>query len=317
VEESLNRLQKLQGLNFDMSNSTRLTETLRRHENHRPPMFPFPSRRLPRGLTAFLVFLLPVCAASLKKETTDVWEEYIQAANIRIRDGVNLGKPFLWADQSPDRVAKVRGGEIIVSPVGPNIPKEIPSGLIHDWVGAVFIANTNFEQVLPVLRDYGSYKDFYQPGVIASKPLTLSDAEDRFTMLLANKSLFRKIAFDSDYRSSQFQVNDRRRYTIAQTTRIQEIAEYGTASQHTLPADEGTGLVWRLVSVTRFEARDGGVYIEIEAIVLSRDIPGSLSWLVKPMVRRVAKASLTNTLQQTRDAVLNSTLSSRAAAIRR
>jgi hypothetical protein len=58
------------------------------------------------------------------------------------------------------------------------------------------------------------------------------------------------------------------------------------------------------------------VYIEIEAIVLSRDIPGSLSWLVKPMIRRVAKASLTNTLQQTRDAVLKSTLSSREAAVR-
>jgi hypothetical protein len=299
-----------------MNNFTRLTEDLRLDADNRQAMFHFPSRRSPSWIPAFLVFLLPVCAASLKKETTDVWESYLQDAHIRIRNRVNPGRAFLWADESPDRVAKVRGGEVIVAPVGPNTPKEIPSGLIHDWVGAVFIPNTNFDRVLPVLRDYGSYKDFYQPGVIASKPLTLSDAEDRFTMLLANKSLFRKIAFDSDYRSSPFQVDERRRYTIAQTTRIQEIAEYGTASQHTLPQDEGTGLVWRLVSVTRFQERDGGVYIEIEAIVLSRDIPGSLSWLVKPMIRRVAKASLTNTLQQTRDAVLKSTLSSREAAVR-
>jgi hypothetical protein len=82
--------------------------------------------------------------------------------------------------------------------------------------------------------------------------------------------------------------------------------------------DEGTGLIWRLFSVTRFEERDGGVYVEIEAIVLSRDIPESLGWLIKPMIRRVAKASLTSTLQQTREAVrLNSTVPNPDVANRR
>ena len=263
------------------------------------------------------MFLFPLCGANLKKETEGVWQEYVAAAKIRICDRANPGKAFLWVDESPDRIAKVRRGEVVVSPVTPNIPKEVPSGLIHDWIGAVFIANTTFGQVVPVLRDYDRYKEFYQPGVLASKTLTLSDVEDRFSMLLANKSMFRKTAFDGDYRSSQFQVNDRRRYSIAQTTRIQEIAEFGTTSQHTLPEDEGTGLIWRLVSVTRFEERDGGVYVEIEAIVLSRDIPESLGWLVKPIIRRVAKASLIGTLQQTRTAVLNSALPGRAVATTR
>jgi len=273
-------------------------------------------RRAPAWIPAFLIFLIPVSAANLRKETAEAWNDYVQAANARIRDRANAGNTFLWVDESPDRVAKVHRGEIVVSPVSPNIPKEVPFGLIHDWIGAVYIPNTTLSQALPVLRDYGRYKDFYQPGVIASKTVTLSDSEDRFSMLLANRSLFRKSAFDSDYKSSQFQVNERRRYTIAQTTRIQEIVEYGTTSQRTLPEDEGTGLICRLVSITRFEERDGGVYVEIEAMVLSRDIPGSLGWLIKPMVRRVAKSALTNTLQQTREAVrLNSAPAGRAVAI--
>ena len=69
--------------------------------------------------------------------------------------------------------------------------------------------------------------------------------------------------------------------------------------------------------MTRYEEREGGVYIEIEAIALSRDIPASLRWLVEPVVRRVAKASLTNSLQQTRDAVKSScSLANRTVAVR-
>ena len=122
-------------------------------------------------------------------------------------------------------------------------------------------------------------------------------------MVLANKGPFHKSALDSVYKSSQVRVDDVRRYTVAQTTRIQEIAEYGSTSQHLLPEGEGTGVIWRLFSATRYEERDGGVYIEIEAIALSRDVPASLRWLVDPIIRRVARASLTTTLEETRDAV--------------
>jgi hypothetical protein len=85
-----------------------------------------------------------------------------------------------------------------------------------------------------------------------------------------------------------------------------------------LPEDEGTGLICRLFGVARFEERDGGVYVEIEAIALSRDVPASLRWLIDPIVRRVAKASLINFLQQTRAAVhSNSMLANRTVAVMR
>jgi ABC-type transporter Mla MlaB component len=276
------------------------------------------SRTIPRWVAAFLVFLFPVSAANLKNETVTAWEDYVQAVNLRIVDRANAGRAFLWVDESPDRVAKLRRGEVVVSPAGPNTPREVPFGLIHDWMGAVFIANTTFDQVLAVVRDYERYKDFYRPAVIDSKPVALSNAEDRFSILLANKSLFRKTAIDSDYKSSQFRVDDRRRYVITQTTRIREIAEYGATSQHTLPEDQGTGLIWRLFGITRFEERDGGVYVEVEAIALSRDVPTSVRWLVEPLIRHVAKASLINSLQQTRDAVHStSVLANRTVATSR
>jgi hypothetical protein len=71
-----------------------------------------------------------------------------------------------------------------------------------------------------------------------------------------------------------------------------------------LLAGEGSGVIWRLFSIASYRERDGGVYIELEAIALSRDIPASLRWLAEPIVRRVSRASLSTSLRQTENAVL-------------
>jgi len=71
-----------------------------------------------------------------------------------------------------------------------------------------------------------------------------------------------------------------------------------------LKEGEGSGVIWRLFSIARYLERDGGVYIELEAIGLSRDIPASLRWIVEPIVRRVSRGSLSTSLQQTENAVL-------------
>ena len=244
-----------------------------------------------------------VRAANLKSETLEAWDEYLRTANARIQPSSNPEGPFLWVDESADRLSKVRKGEIVVSPAGPRIPLKVPSGLIHDWIGAAFLPNVTISNVLLVLRDYDHYQVFYHPNVISSRALSLGDIEDRFSMMLMNKSLFSKLALDSEYQSSYNRVDERRLYGVSQTIRIQEVAEYGVAGQHTLPEDQGTGLIWRLYSVSRFEERDGGVYVEVEAMALSRDIPAALRLVAEPIVRRVSRDSLLTALSQTGKAV--------------
>jgi hypothetical protein len=244
-----------------------------------------------------------VRAANLKSETLEAWEQYLRTANARIQPSLNPEGPFLWVDESADRLSKVRKGEIVVTPAGPRMPLKVPSGLIHDWIGAAFLSNVTISGVLPVLRDYDHYQVFYQPNVILSRALSLGDLEDRFSMMLMNKSFFSKLALDSDYQSSYHWLDERRLYCVSQTTRIQEVAEYGDAGQHTLPEDQGTGLIWRLYSVFRFEERDGGVYVEVEAMALSRDIPAVLRIVAEPIVRRVSRDSLLTALRQTEKAV--------------
>ena len=46
-----------------------------------------------------------------------------------------------------------------------------------------------------------------------------------------------------------------------------------------------------------------GVWVQCEAISLTRDIPAGMGWLVRPFVSSIPRESLTFTLQSTRAAV--------------
>ena len=244
-----------------------------------------------------------ITAASLDPITSRAWEEYVHFAAQRMEQRLGPSKTFLWVDEAPDRLARVRAGEVVVSPVGPQNPKRVPSGMIHHWVGAIFITPATVKDVLQEVGDYARYKDFYQPTVIASKAITISEAKDRFSMVLLNKALFLRTALDIDYESRYVQIDERRGYSFSRTTRLQEIEEYGAPSQRALREGEGNGIVWRLASIARYLERDRGVYFELEAMGLSRDITASLRWLAEPIVRRVSRASLSTSLRQTEQAV--------------
>jgi hypothetical protein len=245
-------------------------------------------------------------AADLKPETIQAWNEYVRAAEERNLKHVSQETPFLTIDALPAEATKLRQGDIIASPAAPNVPVKVPAGLIHDWTGAIFIPNVEVRDVLQVVRDYGRYKTVYQPNVVSAKPLETSEWEDRFSMVVMNKSFFAKSALDSDYHSTFTRLDDQRWYSVSETTRVQEVAEFGGPSQYMLPQDHGTGIIWRLHSIARYQERDGGVYVELEAIALSRDIPGGMRWLVEPIVRRVSRSSLVASLQETADALHSS-----------
>lgn len=210
---------------------------------------------------------------------------------------------FLWADESAKRLANVKAGMIVVSPGGPDNPKRATSALIHDWVGSVFIPGATLDEVLHVLRDYAGYKTLYHPTVTESKTIALGNREDRFSMLLAYRSMFLNAAVATENTTSYVRLDDRRAYSISQTTRVREIENYGQPAQRVLREGEGSGVIWRLFTIARYAERDGGVYYEVEALGLTRDIPPSLRWLADPIVRRVSRASLFTSLRDTEGAV--------------
>lgn len=244
-----------------------------------------------------------IAATTLKPETKVAWEAYLRAANAAMQARLRQGATFLWLDEERGRAEYVQTKGPLIAPISRQIPKRVPYGLIHDWLGAGFVPNAKIEDVLRVVRDYDRYKEIYRPGVIESISHGTDGVRDLFSMRLANRSVLSKTALDTDCEASYFRVDAKRLYGFSNTIHIQEIDKFGTAAQRTLPEDQGTGLIWRLSSITRLEERDGGVYAELEAIALSRDIPAALRLFVTPIVRRVSRDSLATSLHQTRLAI--------------
>jgi hypothetical protein len=248
--------------------------------------------------------------AELKRETLQAWDQYLAAATASM-PGRAQGR-FLWADESAARLDRIRSGEVVVTPLG-HTPQAVPAGLIHHWIGAAFIPGARVDDVIAVVRNYNRYAEFYKPSVIDARTLSQQAAEDRFSVVMVDNAMFMRRALDSEYQSRFVRVDGRRWYSVAETTRVQELSNDGP-----IPEGEGSGYIWRLCTMSRFEERDHGVYIETEAIALSRPIPGALHWVVDPIVRRVSRASLERSLGQTRDATASLVKSQSAlSALRR
>lgn len=244
-----------------------------------------------------------LAAAPLQQETLNAWDTYVRMVEARTRARLEPARSFLWIDEDPERRRLVRNGGVVVSPSRDQALQTVPRGLIHDWIAGMFIPGVSIQDVLAVLRNYDRYQEIFTPTVVASKDFGRKSDSQAFTMRWIRKVLVLTAGVEGSFESRDFQVNPNSWYGLSYSTRLQEIEGYGRASERTYPADQGPGYIWRVYSVTRYEQRDGGVYLEMEGLALTRDIPASMRWLVKPVVEKLSKSALTTSFEQTRAAV--------------
>lgn len=259
------------------------------------------------GSVVLLLAAATTVRAELKQETVQAWDSYIHNVEQQTAHRAEEGTPFLWTDEDSRRMERVRKGEIVVSRMDPSTPRSVPGGLIHDWVGAAFYPGVTLHDVFAIVRNYDRYKEFYPPTVVASKVLSRHGEAWQFQMRWVRNVLWIKSGIEAEYEAHYIQLDRDRWYSVAYSTRVQEIVDCGRPSERMLPPGEGNGYIWRLYSVSRYVQRDGGVYVELEAIALTRDIPRSLRWLVKPLVSRLSRDSVLVAITQTHDALQKST----------
>jgi hypothetical protein len=256
-----------------------------------------------RMILAILLCLLGAArsdAAELKQKTLQAWEAYVQTANRAMEQRAAGRSPFLWVDESPDLLRRVRSGELVVSN---RDHSEVPSGLIHHSVGAMFVPGVTLDEVNAVFNDYDHYPDFYRPRVVKVKVLKQTDDYQKITMLVVQRALGVTGAVEADDEIHIIKLDTRRVYSLSNATRVQEIVDYGQPEERLPSENQGPGYVWRTVSMTRLEQRDGGVYIEMEMISLSRGIPIGFRWLIMPLIEHMPRTVMLETLKDTRNAV--------------
>jgi hypothetical protein len=251
-----------------------------------------------RWIAVAALTVLPAGGAELKPKTLAAFDQYVRQAEERLA----APKPFLWADESPDRLRRLKAGEVVVMPFHAKPELKVPDGLIHDWVGSIFIPGANLSKVLTLVQDYNHHKDIFKPEVIDSKLLSRQGNEFRINLRLLKKKVI-TVVLNSEHDVKYYHVDATRWRSVSHTTKIAEVENPGKKDEREKPPDTGEGFLWRLNSYWRFEERDGGVYMECEALSLTRDVPTGLGWLIEPIIRNLPQESLDSTLRLTRSAL--------------
>jgi hypothetical protein len=257
-----------------------------------------PTKRI--AIAALLAAAGPQCvlAAELKPQTAAAFDRYVQQAEQRM-DG---RKSFLWAGESAARARRVRQGEIVVDPATGTTETPVIGGLVHDWVGAVFIPGATLEKTLAAGQDYNRHKDIYRPEVIDSRMLARTGNDFRVYLRFLKKKVV-TVVLDTEHEVHYEPVDRTRWRSRSRSTKIAEVKNAGQRNERELPTGTGAGYLWRLNSYWRFEERDGGTWVECEAISLTRDVPTGLGWLIEPIIRSLPMESLASTLRETRAAL--------------
>ena len=253
------------------------------------------------AVLSLLLFGRLLEAAEPRQETLQAWDEYIRIVNSRAAKSADGDSQFLWIDVPRARAQRIWPNEVIVESRDPD---KVPQGLIHDWVGVVFVPNVTLDQALRVVESYDRYSQFYRP--LFSKCAVLARDRNQFSLdVVATQKVFSVIAaVETEEQVQIVRLGPKRAYIASRAVRVQEIADYGRATEHPFPENRRPGFVWRVAGMKRLEERDGGVYIELESIVLSRGIPAELRWLIKPLVDELPRRLMFDVLNDTRTAVL-------------
>jgi hypothetical protein len=262
-----------------------------------------------------LFFTLALCpiapAAELKQNTTHAFDRYVAATEARFVIELRPGGTFLYIDgMNPDArrqaYEQLKQGEILVEKLETKvsgISSDVPDGMVHHWVGLIFIPGATLASTLPVVKDYDRRAELYKPDVSASR--TIAHNGDDFKMFLRlHQKRFTIVDFNTTYDVHWGSVDANKVYSNSISTRIAEVKDPAKPDGEELPVGTGHGYLWRLNTYWRFEERDGGVYLQCEALSLTRDIPTGLGWLIKPLVTSIPRQSLNRALGQTRNVVI-------------
>jgi hypothetical protein len=288
----------------------------------RAPPFPHIARMHSAAIqkcTRIALLLLPSLALvsslhsaeSPSPKTLKAFDSYIQAAEARSNEELVARKNFLWLDVLPEpererTYDRLKHQETVIRHSAFCTSREcssIPGGIIHDWTGITFVPGVTLQQTLSTLQDYDPDADYYRPTVLRAK--LLAHAGNAFRVFLRLKEThFLTVILDTEYEIQYLVVDSTHAASISHSTRITEIESAGSPQERPVSAQYNHGFLWRLNSYWRFYQADGGVYIQCNAISLTRDVPPGLGWLAGPFIENVPRESLDFTLTATRKALL-------------
>jgi hypothetical protein len=271
--------------------------------------------------TRLMVLLVSLClfcavpgrsvATQLKPETRAAFARYVHLTDKRNGEELKNAKLFLWIDTLPDNERKraydlLASGGVDIAPLetldaGKKIP--CPGGMIHHWIGTVFIPGATLDSVLRVLQDYNHHEKYYRPDVERSR-IEARDGDHFRVFLRFRRKKIVTVVLDTLHDIQYYGDAPDRAHSRSSAVRIAQVNNAGESDEREKPPGDDDGFLWGMETWWRMQEKNGGVYVQSEVVSLTRDIPTGLGWLIGPFVTSIPRESLTFTLLATRRAVL-------------
>src|ERR1700678_2710355 len=261
-------------------------------------------------LAAILLFVLPLNAADLQAQAAQNYARYIALTQAQVDAELAQSGSCLWVERLPESrrteaLAQLRSGGVVIEKLetlDDGKPIAVPGGLIHHWIGTAFVPGATLAQTLAFMQDYNHKVEYFKPDIVRSKILK-HEGDDYFVLLRFYQKKIITTVIDTDQEIHYHVVDKTQAWSRSHATRVQEVDNPGRSDERLEPEGHDQGFVWKLNTFWRFEEKDGGTYLECQAISLSRDIPTGLGWVVGSFVSSVPKESLTFTLTTARTAL--------------
>ena len=252
-----------------------------------------------------VVGLFPFVAASACAQgeppaaAESAFTTYVGSLESRLARQHRSADGFLAAPAAdPQRDVRLRRGDLVIEELTGEGGFGLPGALLHHWRGTAFVDGVKAADFERVMRDFDSYPRRFSPQVLRAEVVLRQGDRLEASMRVEQRHII-TVVMDTVYDVSFGRLDARHGYSTSRSTRISEIASPGTASEHALPAGEEHGFLWRQNTYWSYEERNGGLYMQIESVSLSRSIPTGLGWVVRPFVESVPRDSLEFTLRST------------------
>lgn len=269
----------------------------------------------PRASGAFVVAAL-VCAAAtaagrqLKPAALAGFEKYVTLTEARMAKELTGPSPFLWIDRQPEPrrtqlYDRLKRGEVLVQRLETkdgNAAVEVDDGLIHHWIGTVFMPGATIDRVMTFVKDYGNYAKYFAPTIVRSRVKAQTPDHFEVEMRTSTKKVI-TVVIDAEYAIDYRTLAADRVYTRSVAGNIFEVAGAGTPQERRTPAEQGRGYLWRLNNYCSFQHRPEGTYEQCESVSLTTEVPWLLRFIVTPFVTSVPRETLQFTLGRVRDGV--------------
>jgi hypothetical protein len=232
------------------------------------------------------------------------FDQYVAQVEARLKQQHESNDGFLAAADW----ARVKRGELVIERVNADPTPVLAGALLYHWRGTAFAPGATACDLERLLSHFAGYPQVYAPQIVSARVTPGNDGHFQTTLRVVQKHVI-TVVLDTSYDVQFYPTgtysspSGTRGYSIAHSTHIDEIQSPGTASEKALDANHEHGFLWRLNTYWSWEERDGGLYMQIETVSLTRSIPSGLGWAIGPFIESIPRESLEFTLRATTNAL--------------